>query len=89
MHAAGLVLKNALGLLLLACGIVMLVIPGQGLLTMLIGLMLMDFPGKRRLEARLVAVPSVRRSINWLRERAHRAPLAAAPGGHERRGGSH
>jgi len=53
----------------------MLVLPGQGLLTMFISLMLLDFPGKRRLEQSIVRRPIILRSINWLRERHHRPPL--------------
>ncbi|MDG2272767.1 MAG: hypothetical protein P8L39_10710, partial [Halioglobus sp.] len=43
-------LKNFLGLLLVILGAVMLVTPGQGIVTLLIGLLLMNFPGKYRLE---------------------------------------
>lgn len=63
-------LKNLLGVFLLLVGIVMLFIPGQGILTMLFGISLMDFPGKRRLQIRIVRMPRVNRSLNWLREKA-------------------
>jgi len=69
------VLKNLLGALLIAGGLLMLVLPGQGLLTMVIGLSLIDFPGKRNLEVRLVRMPKVHRSINWIRHRAGRPPI--------------
>ena len=49
--------------------------PGQGILTILIGLMLLDFPGKRRLERRLVQQPSVWRALNWMRTKAHQPAL--------------
>ena len=39
-------LKNSVGLILVCLGIVLLFIPGQGLLTIFAGLMLMNFPGK-------------------------------------------
>jgi hypothetical protein len=45
-----LVLKNVLGVVLIVAGAVMLVVPGQGLLTMVMGVLLVDFPGKYRLE---------------------------------------
>jgi hypothetical protein len=63
--------KNLLGLLLVALGIVMSVpgVPGQGILTILLGIMLLDFPGKRDLEYRLVSQPRVLNSINKLRHR--------------------
>jgi hypothetical protein len=62
--------KNLLGLVLLAAGIAMLVLPGQGLLTMVIGLMLLDFPGKYRLERWFMSRPSVLAGVNWVRRRA-------------------
>lgn len=73
--------RNLLGLLLLVAGIAMLVLPGQGLLTIVIALMLMNFPGKFRLQCWLVARPAVLRSINWLRARAQRPPLEAPSNG--------
>jgi hypothetical protein len=68
-------LKNVVGVVLVAMGIAMLVLPGQGILTILIGLSLVDFPGKRTLELRLVQQRHVRRSIDWIRERADQPPL--------------
>ncbi|MFT4564012.1 MAG: archaellum biogenesis protein FlaJ (TadC family) [Gammaproteobacteria bacterium] len=67
--------KNALGLVFVAAGIAMLVLPGQGLLTIMVGLMLANFPGKYRLERWLISRPSVLRSMNWIRATAHKAPL--------------
>jgi hypothetical protein len=67
--------KNVLGAILILAGLVMLVVPGQGLLTVVVGLMLVDFPGKFRLERWLATRPSVWRAINWLRKRAGREPL--------------
>lgn len=61
--------KNISGLLLFFAGILMLFLPGQGLLTMLIGMVLMDFPGKFRLERKLIARSKVLAAINWLRAR--------------------
>ncbi len=72
--------RNLLGGLLVLAGLAMLVLPGQGLLTLLAGLVLSDFPGKRRLELRLVRRPAVLRALNWMRRRAGRpALLPAAP----------
>jgi hypothetical protein len=68
-------LKNLLGIVLILAGVAMLVLPGQGILTILMGLMLMNFPGKRALERRLVQQPSVLRAINWMRARAHQPAL--------------
>jgi hypothetical protein len=62
-------------MILILLGLLMLVLPGQGLVTLLVGLMVLDFRGKRALEQRLVARPGVLRFINGLRSRAGRAPL--------------
>jgi hypothetical protein len=67
--------KNLLGYLLIAAGLAMLVLPGQGVLTMLLGFILVDLPGKYRFERWLIARPLVLRSINRFRQRAGRDPL--------------
>lgn len=69
--------KNILGYFFIAVGLLMLVLPGQGLLAILVGIMLADFPGKYRLERWIISRPPVWRSVNWLRRRAGRAPLIA------------
>ncbi len=69
-------LKNLLGVVLLLAGIVMLVTPGQGILTILAGLWLLDLPGKRRWERRLIGQPKVLKSINWIREKSAQPPLS-------------
>lgn len=79
-------LKNLLGVVLLAAGLAMLILPGQGLLTMLIGLMVMNFPGKYRLERYLVSRGPVLRGINWIRRRWGVAPLLFVSAGHEEKG---
>jgi hypothetical protein len=68
-------LRNLLGVVLIFCGILMLVLPGQGLLTILVGLFFVDFPGKRRLERWVLAKGPVLRTINGLRRRAGQAPI--------------
>jgi putative transmembrane protein PGPGW len=69
------VVRNLVGFLLLVVGVLMLVLPGQGLLTILAALSLMDFPGKRKLERRLILLPRVLNTVNRLRERAGAPPL--------------
>ncbi len=71
----GVILKNLFGGLLFIAGVLMLALPGQGLLCILMGLMLMDFPGKQRLEIWIVRLPAVRRALNWIRKKGHRPPL--------------
>jgi hypothetical protein len=75
LHLLSLLLRNVLGLVFVIAGIAMLVLPGQGILTIVIGLMLMRFPGKQALERRFILQPSVLRAINWMRAKAHRPPL--------------
>jgi hypothetical protein len=75
VRAVILAAKNTLGIVLIVAGLVMLGLPGQGLLTMLVGFLLIDFPGKYRVERWLVSRSSVSRPINWLRRRAGREPL--------------
>lgn len=69
--------KNLLGLLLILLGIVQSVpgIPGQGILTIVIGIVLLDFPGKQRWERSLVGWPPIRRVINRIRQRFGQLPL--------------
>jgi hypothetical protein len=69
------VAKNIAGLVLVIAGIIMLVGPGQGILTILIGLILMDIPGKRPLEARLIKRPVILAAVNNFRAKYHKPPL--------------
>lgn len=69
------VFKNLLAVILVAGGIMMLVLPGQGLLTILIGLGVSDFPGKYRAERQLIGMPGVLAAINWIRSKANVEPL--------------
>lgn len=77
LRALGVLGKNILGILLVALGIVLSIpgVPGQGLLTILLGIMLLDFPGKRRIEYKLISRPNVLKTINGLRHRFGKSPL--------------
>jgi len=77
LHAAKVIGKNIAGVLLVALGVVLSLpgVPGQGLLTILLGVMLLDFPGRHRLEQKLLSKPSIVNSINRLRERFDKPPL--------------
>ncbi len=68
-------LKNSLGIIFILAGFIMLFIPGQGLLTIFIGLTLLDFPGKRRLELKLIRYPRIHRAIDWIRRKGQKKPL--------------
>jgi thiosulfate reductase cytochrome b subunit len=69
------IVKNIVGYVFIVAGLLMLVLPGQGVLTILIGVILADFPGKDRMLIWLVRRGSVIKSINWLRKRARAKPL--------------
>lgn len=70
-----LVLRNLFGGVLVLLGIAMLVLPGQGILTIVLGLMLVSLPGKFRLAAWLLQRPGVRQTVAWIRRKAKRPPL--------------
>ena len=74
-RAAARVAKNALGGGLLVAGIAMMVLPGQGIITVIVALSLLEFPGKRALELRLIRQSGVSSVINWIRARSGRPPL--------------
>lgn len=70
-----LVARNGIGLLFLVAGIAMLVLPGQGIITILIGLSLMDFPKKHQVVDALVRRPRVIKLLNWIRDKEKKPPL--------------
>jgi hypothetical protein len=67
--------RNVIGLPLLLLGVVMLFAPGQGILTILLALGIMEFPGKWRLEHAILERKSVYRTLNWIRRKGGRPPL--------------
>jgi hypothetical protein len=73
----GIVLKNFFGVILILLGAILSVpgLPGQGLLTVLAGILLLDFPGKRKLLCKMLSRPPLLQSINRLRTKFSRPPL--------------
>lgn len=67
--------KNLLGGILLLAGLAMLVLPGQGVLTILAAMMLLNFPGKRRFEYWLIRRRAIQRMLNWIRAKRHHPPF--------------
>jgi hypothetical protein len=67
--------SNVAGVVFVCAGVAMLVLPGQGLLTIFVGLLLLEFPGKRRLERGIVARPAIRRFVDRIRGRRGRPPF--------------
>lgn len=73
-------IKNLLGLVFIIAGLLMLILPGQGLLTLLVGLMIMNYPGKFTLERWIILRPYVLPAVNWLRTKYDHPPLLLSPG---------
>jgi hypothetical protein len=69
--------KNLLGVVLVVVGVLLSLpgVPGQGVLTILLGVMLLDFPGKARLEHWIVSRPKILNAINKLRHRFSKPQL--------------
>jgi Putative transmembrane protein (PGPGW) len=63
------VVRNLLAALLVVAGLAMLVLPGQGLLTILFGVALADVPGKRALVKRIAQREGLWRALNALRRK--------------------
>jgi len=68
-------IKNLLGAVLVLTGIVLLFLPGQGLITLLVGLMVMNYPGKFTLERWIIQRPKILPAVNWLRQKYNHPPL--------------
>ena len=71
------VAKNVFGIFLIVLGILLSLtgVPGQGVLTILLGLIMIDIPGKRPLEARIIKRPSILSAINRFRAKYNKPPL--------------
>ena len=76
VHLALMAIKNVIGLAFVLLGVLLMFLPGQGLLTLIIGLTVMNYPGKYALERWLVMRPRVLPALNWLRKRYGYPPLA-------------
>ncbi|WHZ28408.1 MAG: hypothetical protein OJF51_003206 [Nitrospira sp.] len=79
LRLLGHLVKNVVGAIFLFAGFLMLFLPGQGILTMLIGVTMLDFPGKRKMEAKMIGQPAVLSTINNMRQKFGKPPLTIAP----------
>lgn len=79
LRMMGHIVKNAIGAIFLFAGFLMLFLPGQGILTMLIGVSMLDFPGKRKIEAKMIGQRTVLGVINGMRDKFGKPPLVLAP----------
>ncbi len=68
--------RYSVGGILLLAGILMLFLPGQGILTMILGASLLDFPGKKPAIDSVLRRQSVQKSLNWLREKGNKPPFS-------------
>ncbi|HEV7700972.1 MAG TPA: hypothetical protein VGO43_12135 [Pyrinomonadaceae bacterium] len=77
LRTAGIVIKNIIGVLVIITGIILSVpgVPGPGLLTIFIGVMLTDIPGKRVVEAKMIGRPAILSAVNRLRARYKKPAL--------------
>lgn len=77
-RTAILIVRNCIGVILIVAGILMLFLPGQGLLTLLFGLSLLEFPGKTRFMHKILGRINTRPVIarmNTLRRYFKRPPF--------------
>ncbi|MCD6150532.1 MAG: hypothetical protein J7J70_02600 [Deltaproteobacteria bacterium] len=75
IHWIILISKNLFGIIFLLAGIVMLFLPGQGIITIMLAISLLNFPEKRYLERQFISLPRVLSTINNIRRRADQPPL--------------
>lgn len=75
------IFRNLFGYFLILLGIVLSLpgVPGQGLLTILMGVMLIDMPGKHRVERWILTRPAVLAGVNKLRAKFRTPPLLTEP----------
>lgn len=69
-------LRYFFGTLLVLAGFLMLFLPGQGLLTIILGTSLLDFPGKKILIDTVISWSSIQKALNWVREKENLPPFS-------------
>ena len=71
-------LRNSAGLIVIVFGLILLLplVPGPGLAIVLLGLSIMNFPGKTKMEIRILKFPKVLHAINAIRKRFGREPFS-------------
>jgi hypothetical protein len=74
------ILKNVLAFALVVLGVVMFLTPASGLFPMLLGVVLADVPGKMKLQRWILCRKTIRKSMNWLRQKFHRKPVQVPSG---------
>lgn len=74
--------KTILGLLMILTGFIMMITPGPGLVCLVLGMALVEIPGKHLVLQKLVSRPSVFSTLNWLRKKADKTPFILPPNSH-------
>lgn len=74
--------RNAIGGLFVVAGAAMLVLPGQGLLTLLLGVLLTDLPIRRRVVGWLCRRRRLARALQRLRQASRQPPFLGLAGEH-------
>lgn len=69
------VVRNLSGIIFFLAGVAMLFLPGQGIITILIGVSFMDFPKKHKIVDYLVSRPRVVAVLNWIRRKQKKPPF--------------
>ena len=70
-----LIFKNMVGIAFILAGLIMLLLPGQGILTIIVGMSLLNFPGKYRLVRNIIRNKTILNTINKLRSKAAKPPI--------------
>ena len=68
-------LRNTIATLLIIIGFIMMLLPGPGLLVLLVGIATSTYAGKYKLERAIVRQRPVFNMINWIRARYQRPPI--------------
>jgi ABC-type multidrug transport system fused ATPase/permease subunit len=75
VHLVFVIFRTIIGFILFIAGVIMLITPGQGVVSILMGLFLMEFPGKNTLELKFINHDQTFKTLNWLRNKAGKPPL--------------
>lgn len=71
--------RNTVGAMLVAMGILMLVLPGQGIVAIVLGLSIMDLEVKHRIVRRLLCQHKIQHAVQKIRAKAGKPPLVIPP----------
>ncbi len=75
LYTGFIIVKNLLGAVVIIAGLALLILPGQGVITILIGFALTNFPGKYAIERWIVRQPRVSNTLNWIRAKVGKPPF--------------